>query len=138
MNKPQPQVLFIWRVLLVLAAFLLELLVSLVLGVGSAAWLGSTGFIALVFLAAYLVYFPLLYKSISFAIKEEKIIYVTGVFSRREKAVPLSAVQFVTVSQSILERVFGLSSVVITAAGGRIMIPGLKSADAQALAKALE
>ncbi|MCL2035597.1 MAG: PH domain-containing protein [Oscillospiraceae bacterium] len=137
MNKPQPQIVAVWRVQLFTAAFLSELLMSVILGVGGASWIILTSLIAIVFLAAYLVYFPLLYRQISFRIKEEKIIYTTGVFLGREKAVPLAAVQFVAVSQSILGRVFGLSSVIITAAGGRILIPGLKTSDAKALAEAL-
>jgi len=138
MNKPQPQVLVIWRVLLVLAAFAAALLASVLLGVGSASWLIAICLIALLFLGYYLAYFPLLYKRMAFTIKNEAIVFTTGVFKNREISVPLSAIQFATVSQSVFGRVFGLSNVTVTAAGGRVVIPGLKTADAEALARALD
>ena len=138
MNKPQPQAIVIWRILLFISTFAAAFLISVLFRIGSAAWLLLTCLLALAFLGIYIFYLPLLYKKMEFHIKNEKIIFNTGVFTNRVIAVPLPAIQFTTVSQTILGRLFGLSSVVITAAGGRMVIPGLKTGDAFALVQALK
>lgn len=138
MNKPQPQLLSLWRAALVPAAFLPAFLISVILPVGSAPWITATGCLALLFLGAYLFYFPILYRRMSYSLKNGKIIVTTGVFSNRGIAVPLGAIQYVTVSQSIWGRALGLSNVIVTAAGGRLVIPGLKAGDAKELAEALK
>lgn len=137
MNKPQPQLLAIWRIVLTLTAFIPAFLVSLLLRVGSNIWALSAGGLVLFYLFMYLIYFPLLYKNTSFGISGEKIVYITGVFNARVIAVPLSQIQFTTVSRSVFSRIFGVSTVIATAAGGRVAIPGLKASDADNLALAL-
>lgn len=137
MNKPQPQLLAIWRIMLTLAALVPAFLISLLLRAGSNAWVLSAGGLVLFYLLAYLVYLPMLYRKTSFGISGEKIVLVTGVFNARVIAIPLSQIQFTTVSRSPFGRLFGISAVIVTAPGGRISIPGLKAADADSLASVL-
>lgn len=137
MNRPQPQLLSIWRIALTLIAVPPAFLLSLLLRVGSNAWVFSAGGLVLSYLFVYLVYLPLLYKKTSFGISHEKIVFSTGVFNTRVIAIPLSKIQFVTVTRSVFSRLFGVSTVIVTAAGGRIAISGLNAADADNLALAL-
>lgn len=138
MNHPQPQIIAIWRILLTLAAMIPAFLVSLLFKSGSTVWIISIGTLALVYLLIFLVYFPLLYKKMSYSVSGERIIYKTGVLLNRIISVPVSAVQFVSVSQSALEKPFGLAAVSVTMAGGRIILSGLTLEDAQVLAKIIQ
>lgn len=138
MNHPQPSILIIWRMTLTLVAIIPAFLVSLLLRIGSTAWVYSICVLALIYLLIFLMYYPLLYKKISYSVSEERILYVTGVFYTRVVSAPVSAVQFVSVSQSAFARIFGLASVTATFAGGRIVISGLKLADAESIASGLK
>lgn len=137
MNKPQPQILVIWRIILTLTALIPAFLVSLLLRVGSNVWMLLVSGLVLLYLSMYLVYLPLLYKKTSFGISGEKVVLVTGSLNTRVIAIPLSQIQFTTVARSVLDRLFGISTVVVTAAGGRIAIPGLNTADADNFVLAL-
>lgn len=138
MNHPQPQILTIWRISLTLAAIVPAFLISLLLKRDSAAWMISVGFLALLYLAAFVVYLPLLFRKISYSVSGERIVYKTGVFYHRVITAPVAAVQYVSVSQSVIERMFGVASVVATFAGGRVMLGGLKTADAEQIAQLLQ
>lgn len=138
MNHPQPQILIIWRITLTLVAIIPAFLVSLLLRTGATAWVFSICILALIYLLIFLAYFPLLYKKISYSVSEERILYITGVFNTRVISAPVSAVQYVSVSQSVFARIFGLASVSATFAGGRIIISGLKLADAESIAELLQ
>lgn len=138
MNHPQPQILAIWRIILTLVTVIPAFLVSLFLRSGSTAWAVSISVLALMYLVVFLVYLPLLYKKMSYSVSEERILYITGVFYTRVMSAPVSGVQYVSVFQSVFGKIFGLASVVATLAGGRIVISGLKLADAESIAKLLQ
>lgn len=138
MNHPQPQILAIWRITLTLVTIIPAFLVSLFLRNGSGAWAVSIGVLTLAYLLTFLVYLPLLYKKMSYSVSGERIIYITGVFYTRIVSAPVSGVQYISVLQSVFEKMFGLASVIATLAGGRIVISGLKLADAESIAKLLQ
>lgn len=138
MNHPQPRILAIWRITLTLVTMLPAFLVSLLLKRSSTAWLVSIIILALLYLFMFLVYFPQLYKKMSYSISDERIVYITGVFSTRVITVPVSGIQFVSVSQSVFAKMFGLASVIATLAGGRVVISGLNTNDAESIASLLQ
>lgn len=138
MNKPQPKLLTIWRTELTLAAAVPAFLISLFLRTGSTAWTFTMCGLGLFYLAVYLFYFPALYKKMTFSVSEERIVYATGVFYTRVLTAPVSQIQFTAVSRSPIARFFGLASVIVIFAGGRIMISGLKAEDANRLAELLQ
>jgi membrane protein YdbS with pleckstrin-like domain len=137
-NKPNPNALILWRGLHFAAAFFAAVLISVLFTPGSASWIFAISVLSLLFLAAYLFYLPLLFRRISFFIKNDKIIYSTGVLFRREIAVPVNAIQYTTVAQNAFAKSLGLSSLVITMAGGKLIIPGLNTSEAEKLAETLK
>lgn len=137
-NKPQPAILTIWRIALIFITLVPAFLTSLILRIGSVAWTVATGLWIFAFLAAYLVYLPIRYKKLAYGISGDNIVLVSGTFYTRVCSIPIAGIQFTALVQSWLDRFFGLSTLVINAAGGRISIPGLKTQDAKALADLLK
>jgi membrane protein YdbS with pleckstrin-like domain len=137
MNKPSPKTLTVWRVRLMLIAFVPAFALSLRYNAGSSAWRVFAGVFVLVFAGAYLFYLPALLKIRSYSIKAEKLTITSGAFNTKTFSLPLCAVQTVTVSADLLCRAFGLASVTVFTAGFRLRIPGLPLEQAKALAKQL-
>lgn len=132
-KKPHQRLLTIWRLNLGLITLVPAFLTSVVLRVYSNVWIIATAAWLLAFLLTYLVFLPFLYKSMSFSLSGDKLAVYAGVINKRVVAVPLKAIQFVSVHRSLFERAFGLSSVTVTMAGGRVTLSGLTVPDAQAL-----
>lgn len=138
MNHPQPRILTIWRITLTLVAIIPAFLVSLLLKRESVAWAVSTGVLVMAYLLVFLFYLPLLYKKMTYSVSAERLIYKTGVFYNRVITAPVPAIQYVSVSQSVIERMFGIASVKATFAGGRVILSGLKTGDAEKIAELLQ
>jgi len=71
-----------------------------------------------------------------YLLREKDISYKTGLIFYKQISVTFNRIQHVEMSQGILAKLFGLSSVKIFTAGGSasdLSIPGLLSADAQKL-----
>ena len=71
-----------------------------------------------------------------YLLREKDISYKTGIIFYKQISVTFNRIQHVEVSQGILAKIFGLSSVKIYTAGGSasdLSIPGLLSSDAQKL-----
>ena len=71
-----------------------------------------------------------------YLLREKDISYKTGLIFYKQISVTFNRIQHVEVSQGILAKMFGLSSVKIFTAGGSasdLSIPGLLSVDAQKL-----
>lgn len=71
-----------------------------------------------------------------YLLREKDISYKTGLIFYKQISVTFNRIQHVEVSQGILAKMFGLSSVKIFTAGGSasdLSIPGLLTADAQKL-----
>jgi hypothetical protein len=69
-------------------------------------------------------------------LREKDISYKTGIIFYKQISVTFNRIQHVEVSQGVLGKLFGLSSVKIFTAGGSasdLSIPGLLTADAQKL-----
>lgn len=133
--KPQPGVLTIWRIAAALAmvapAFLSALLTQ------GSVWIGLSAVWITVFLLLYLVYLPLRYEKLHFTVEETQITLYSGVLYTRVRAMPLHSIQFTAVRRNPLEALFGLCSLEVTAAGGQLVLPGLRLRDAEALSRVL-
>jgi uncharacterized membrane protein YdbT with pleckstrin-like domain len=117
---------------------------------------GSIFFIGfLIFAVFYILHnvYIILWKSnYDFKFMPEYIFLHTGIIAKSEKHVPYNTLQDVTVSQGVIERMFGLASVMIENAAnnqmrvgrnGRpvfngITIPGQTPANAQKITEALK
>ncbi len=106
-----------------------------------------------IFLLGHCIFFVLWKKNFSFEFTPEYIFVHTGIIGKQEKHVPYNTLQDVGVSQTVIERLFGIASVKIENASagqtvpvGRngktmflgIMIPGQTPANAQKITEALK
>jgi uncharacterized protein len=91
----------------------------------------------IVVLIAYSILISLLgFPKKGYLLREKDISYKTGIIFYKQISVTFNRIQHVEVSQGILGKLFGLSSVKIFTAGGSasdLSIPGLLSSDAQKL-----
>lgn len=93
------------------------------------------GFLALGVLASVIV--PRLrYRFWRYVLTSEELYLERGIFNLVRTIVPLRRVQHLDVSQSLLEREFGLGKLIVHTAGSRsgdVVLPGLRNEDAERL-----
>lgn len=94
-----------------------ETLASVVgLSLGNAIWLGLLFIITLTILQTS---YSLLWKStFSFNFLPEYIFMRTGIIARQEKHLPYNTIQDVSVNQGIIDRLFGIATIIIKNASG--------------------
>lgn len=83
----------------------------------------------------------LLYRSWTYVVRPDSLYLSRGVFTRVRTVVPYVRVQHVDTRQGPLERLLGLSTLVVYTAGSRgadVQIPGLTPSDASTLQQRLE
>ena len=137
MRKPERAVLTIWRIVLVLIALVPAFLVSLFFAVGGRWWTLFTVLWVAAFLFFYLFYLPLRFRNLTFHMLQDSIEVHSGVFYKRVRFMPLNSIQYAGLVISPLSLGFGLATLVVTAAGGRLSFPGLARKDAEVVAKML-
>lgn len=140
-----PRVVNLWRVqrLIPFGIFLLLMLGPVGFGVAAvdADWLrvviGASWFLLLVVALFHVVVHPiLLYRATGFRIDERVIEIKSGVLFRSLRLVPLSRLQHVDLQTDPMERMFGLSTLVLHTAGthsARVGIDGLDAEEAMRL-----
>ena len=137
MLQLQKEILTIWRISLALTAFVPAFITSLLFQPGTPFWIMLTALWILLFLFFYLFYLPVRYRKLAFAVRGDSLVVRSGVFSTRVRTMPLQNIQYSGLVVSPLDAVWGLGSLVVTAPGGRIRIPGLRRQDAENLAAML-
>jgi len=105
----------------------------------------KTGILSLIIfiigLIVSLVIPQLAYKYWSFEVRNNEIILQYGIFNRIKTLAPYSKVQHIDVQQSIIERMYDLSRLVLYTAGTRgadVILPGLPIAYAEELRDSLK
>jgi putative membrane protein len=80
---------------------------------------GLAAIVGVVALSAAIVgYFVAYYRRFEYELAEDTFDIRSGVFSRREREIPLRRIQNVDISQSVVQRVLGIASVELETAGG--------------------
>lgn len=130
---PQAKIVSVWRIVLLCAALPLAVLCSLVFEPGSLWWIISSLLWALPFLFFYVFYFPLRHRRLSLQIEDNRMVMRTGVFYHIVRSVPFENIQFVGLRASPLHKYWKLATLTVVAPGGRMMMPGLDSAEAERL-----
>ena len=142
-----PKVVGLWRIQALISFGTFFVPVSLVaagglftvLGMGAAlaAALGSMGLLLLVLLIVQVgLWPPLSYDRFRYAVREEDLWVARGVLFRQQSVIPHVRIQHVDTRQGPVERVFGLSRLLVYTASGMAAdggIPGLDTATAHAL-----
>jgi hypothetical protein len=108
-------------------------------GLESAATVGGAVFALLVLVG--IVRALLLYRSWSYVVRADSLYLSRGVFTRVRTVVPYVRVQHIDTTRGPLERVLGLSTLVVYTAGSRgadVTIPGLTPERASKLQERLE
>ena len=90
-----------------------------------------------IYLLAALFYLPMLYRSTRYGLSEGKVLFEQGIFFHRKHYMNRERIVFVTVMKTPLTPVFRVSSLVISATGGKIHIPFLDNRVAKSLAQTL-
>ncbi len=76
------------------------------------------------------LYIPLRCRSCRCQVEENKIVARIGVLYFQERTIARESVQYASVVQAPLQRVFGLATVVLHAAGGRVLLRDLELEEA--------
>lgn len=108
-------------------------------GIRTAVTVGGVVFVLLVLLGV--VRAVLLYRSWSYVVRDESLYLSRGVLTRVRTVVPYVRVQHIDTTRSPLERLLGLSTLVVYTAGSRgadVTIPGLTPERASTLQQRLE
>lgn len=136
-RKPSPHLLTVWRLRLFLAALAPSFLSAFFFFPHWWWWRLFTLGWAGTFLICYLGYLPLLFRKLSFSWEEDRFTVRCGVFYSRLRAVNRGNVQTVCLASTPLERLFGLRSLRVYAAGATLTLPGLPLKEALELQRAL-
>ncbi len=142
-----PRVVGLWRIqaLLSFASFFLPvslisgglLLGTLGVGLASVAAAGSIGLFLVVLLIVQVgVWPPLSYDRFRYAVRDQDLWVARGVLFRQQSVIPHARIQHVDTRQGPVERLFGLSRLLVFTASGLAAdggIPGLDAAVAEAL-----
>lgn len=79
------------------------------------------------YIAVMFLYLPLHYVNYRFEVNDDYLIVRSGVIYDKEKFLTRDSVCFVTVYNNPLTKLLGVSTVLVGAAGGRIVIPLLET-----------
>lgn len=81
---------------------------------------------------------PFRYRRYRYAIDEECIQIREGYLWREEHIVPMERLHQITMAQGPIDRIFGLTKVIVTTAGGEVTIRFLEYEKAQLIAESLK
>ncbi len=133
-----PRAIVVWRMRLTLAALVPSFCSALFFPVRNWIWTAFTALWAGVYLFLFVVYYPIKYKKLTFALDDRYLVIRCGVFYNRVKAIPLGNLQYMTLLAGPLQRLFRVCSVQFICAGGRVLLPCVGQADAHTLAQLVE
>lgn len=133
LKKPSPHVLTVWRIRLLLVSVLPSFLSAFFAPHINWIWWLFTSVWIFAFLCFYILYYPIKYRKLSYSFNERCLLIHCGVIYTRVKAVPFESIQYLSVASTPLQRLFGLCSLFVFAAGSTVYIPGLIFEEALAL-----
>lgn len=146
MRTLDPRVVGLWRLQALVSLLTVLLPVLLVGGLLLASWVGPAALVLSGFALAVLgilqvaVWPPLAFRRFRFQVREDALWVGRGVLFRQQTIIPHARIQHVDTRQGPLERLFGLSRVMVYTASGPAPdtgIPGLDNQEARQLRDAL-
>ena len=140
MKRPDPRVRLSWMLYTVVAALIPAALSLLLFRVSFIPdWIVNlfTALWALLLTLAVTVYFPLRYHRARYGVSDTHIEAVRGVYFISHCRMPMSAVRHITLVRGPLEYLFGLSFVIVSGAGGWLLLEGIPYEEAYALQQRL-
>lgn len=124
--KPAEASIALWRV----RAFIIAVIPSFLCGVfwefnSPSYWIGTASWL-LVLAGVLYLYIPLWYRSCKYLLEEEKVSVYVGVLFRKERIIGRASIQYASVYQTLLQRIFKVATVELHAAGGRVFLQNLE------------
>lgn len=135
--KPQLHLLSIWRVRLLLCAFLPSFFSAYFIDRQGVLWWIFSALWVLLFLYFYIIYYPIKLRKLCYSGNDAYLLIHCGVIYTRIKAIPYSSIQYLSIASTPLERFFGICSLHLTMAGATASMPGLTRQQAHELHEAL-
>ena len=136
-RRPRLGQLFIWQAWTALSGVIPALGVSLLWSPGSSPWKFATALWLVVWLVRLTLWLPVRFFRLGYALEPDRLLVTDGVLFPVVRIFPLAALQTASVSADPLQRLFGLRSLRLTAAGARLVLPGLSAGEAVRLAAVL-
>lgn len=143
--RPRKKILWIWECYLLLVT-LLPLAGTIVLfaapfpdwmdWITLAAWI-FTGIWVLLYLFFSCFYLPVYFKKMCYRLTDDRLEIRTGVIYTHYKVMPYASVKYLTSFQGPLERLCGLTSITLFAAGSFVVLHGLAAEDGEELRRRL-
>ena len=121
--------LTIWRIYLIIPAFVCAFLTSFFFEMLSFWWLVLTGAWLILFLFFYTVYFPVRLKKLALTIDENTITLKSGVFYNIIRVIKKDKIQFIKEIKTPLSYIFKVKAFVVYSAGGKIYTPHIDEDD---------
>jgi membrane protein YdbS with pleckstrin-like domain len=136
LNRPHKRVRLTWTVYTLLAAILpgslsfilfrLPIVPFVIARVFTALWIAMWLFLLI-------IYLPLRYRCQRYELNDDCIIAVKGVYFSTRRWMPMHAVRHITVIRGPLEKLFDFTYVIISAAGGWLILEGIPTQTATEL-----
>ncbi len=133
MEKPEKKILYVWVAGSILTALVISAAISAFVWAAVNSPAAVFGPVFVLSALALTVYNVLRYRSWGFEMKEDHLYLEHGVFKKVKSMVPYVRVQHIDTQRNVIERIAGLSSVVVFTAGSRgadVTLPGLLPEDA--------
>lgn len=138
MRQLEKKILYIWAISAVIGGFLLSLVPGLLALAFEARWL--LPITVMVFPVIGVLYTFLRYRNWRYEVRDDHIYLEHGVLVKTRTMVPFVRIQHIDSQRGALERLTGLSHLVVYTAGSRgadVTVPGLSREDAESLQKKL-
>jgi len=141
-QRLDPGAVMLWRLQRIVRLVLVGIPTLIALGIGSATILrGELVAVLVITLIAINVVFSLFwpaleYNAFRYMVRDNDLLVQSGVMFRRWSSIPHNRIQHVDTRQGPLERVFGLSRLLVFTAAGMSAdgsIPGLRTEEAERL-----
>ena len=139
LKRPDRRVTLCWRVYTLIGA-VIPLTVSVILyRLSLPLWIPRlfTALWTLTLAALLTVVYPLRYRRMRYAMDDNGIVTVQGILFTTRRRMPLSAIRHITAVRGPLERLIGITALLISATGGRMWVEGVPADEANKLTRAI-
>ncbi|PKQ28187.1 MAG: hypothetical protein CVT63_04085 [Candidatus Anoxymicrobium japonicum] len=106
----------LWKPVVLLCGFLATW-IAILFPTGADAWIVFGGLLVILALSFYLASRVLIWSHANLVLTDGRLIYQTGVISRRSREIPLSKINDVSFCQMVLGRLLGMGDLVVESAG---------------------
>lgn len=137
LQKPNSQILTVWRLRLAFFTVIPSAIFAYLYPYRNFIWWLLAACAATAFFGLYIFYYPIKYRKLSYSVSQGGLLIHCGVIYTRLKVVPRAGIQYLSLTATPLQRLFGLSTLAVFSAGSTARLPGLTADQAAAIQQAL-